>query len=105
MTVAEMLSRISARELSMWMAYEQAFGPLDNRYRDDVAAATHEMLQTLRHFMGEIWVDGNNPAPEPKQLARPNEYYSKARHEDDNDSENESADSEVVDIDEFNSLF
>ena len=38
MTVRELLSRISARELTEWMAYERITGPLDSRLRGDISA-------------------------------------------------------------------
>ncbi|MFH8369201.1 hypothetical protein [Streptomyces sp. NPDC018031] len=38
MTVAELLSRISSRELTEWAAYEQLTGPLGGR-RGDIQAA------------------------------------------------------------------
>lgn len=101
MTVAEMLARLSSSEISMWRAYERAFGPLDNRYRDDTLAAMHEMLQAQRHFMGEVWAEsGKNPIPEPKQLPRPDELYT--RSDPDEDSGNEV---ETVSVEDFNRLF
>jgi len=42
MTVAELQSRISARELVEWQAYELVFGPLGPG-RDDVLAAMQSM--------------------------------------------------------------
>lgn len=38
MTVRELLSRISSRELTEWMAYERITGPLDPRLRADISA-------------------------------------------------------------------
>lgn len=40
-----MLSRIGSDELAEWMAYEQAFGPLDDAWRDDMFARLHEIQQ------------------------------------------------------------
>lgn len=61
MTVAELLSRISSWELSEWMAYEDATGPLDNRWRDDMLARIHECIQVA--FAGG----------EPQMLPRPHQ--------------------------------
>ncbi|MFW6034562.1 MAG: phage tail assembly protein T [bacterium] len=38
MTVADLLGRISSRELAEWMAYERAFGPLGGERGDYQAA-------------------------------------------------------------------
>lgn len=38
MPVRELLSRISSRELTEWMAYERLTGPLDSRLRSDINA-------------------------------------------------------------------
>lgn len=86
MTVAEMLSRISSYELTEWRAYELAFGPLDSSYRDEIAASSHEMLQAMRHTMGQLWAtDGDNPVSEPQQLPRPHALYRNPDDEDDED--------------------
>lgn len=38
MPVRELLSRVSSRELTEWMAYERLTGPLDSRLRGDISA-------------------------------------------------------------------
>ena len=77
MTVRELLETTDSYELSEWMAYENAFGPLGNEYRDDMLAAQHEMLQALRHTMGHLWSGEDNEIPEPVKLPRPNDLYDK----------------------------
>jgi L-ascorbate metabolism protein UlaG (beta-lactamase superfamily) len=39
MPVAELLARMSSRELTEWMAYERVTGPLDANQRTDISAS------------------------------------------------------------------
>ncbi|GGM14340.1 phage tail assembly protein T [Micromonospora yangpuensis] len=49
MTVAEMLSRISSRELTEWQVYEQLYGPLGGERDDRLAAlVAHTVANTGR---------------------------------------------------------
>ncbi|WP_431729964.1 phage tail assembly protein T [Verrucosispora sp. TAA-831] len=50
MTVAEMLSRISSRELTEWHVYEQLYGPLGGERDDRLAALiAHTVANANRH--------------------------------------------------------
>lgn len=73
MPVGEMLSRISSYEITEWMAYEKAQGPLLSEYRDDMLASIHEQLQFLCHLYGSQFEE--NPVDEPVKLPRPNDLY------------------------------
>lgn len=53
MTVEDMLSRMSARELTRWAAYEQAFGPLGPSYAEDLLAGIYEQLQAFNRNVEE----------------------------------------------------
>lgn len=85
MPVSELLARTSSYELTEWMAYENAFGPLGPEYRDDMLASIHEQLQALRHLMGELWTEKDNPIPVPKKLPRPNDLWQQASADDEDD--------------------
>ncbi|MFE7797057.1 hypothetical protein [Nocardia sp. NPDC057440] len=71
MTVEEMLHRVSSRELTEWIAYEQKNGPLGHQYSDDVLASILEALHT-NTFVAGLQYDPN-PVPEPKRVPRPPE--------------------------------
>lgn len=73
MTVEEMLDRISAKEVSEWMAYEKATGPLGHQYSDDLLAHIHEQLQNLSYITGAQYED--NPAGLPKRIPRPYQIH------------------------------
>jgi hypothetical protein len=69
------LTRISSRELSEWEAYEREYGPINDRWRDDVLALVHEQLQQLNRLTGAAHFTSKNhrknPVPEPKKIPRP----------------------------------
>lgn len=48
-TVAELLARVSSRELSEWMAFEKVHGPI-GQYRDDIHTAmiAQKIVQMLK---------------------------------------------------------
>lgn len=73
MPVGEMLMRISARELTEWMAYEEEFGALDQQWDRNVLASIQELLQQSNHlFVGSNTPEGKpNNYPEPKPIPRP----------------------------------
>lgn len=71
-----MLSRVSSYELTEWMAFEQAYGPLGSRYNGEMLAAIHEQLQFANKMAG------GEDYPEPKQVPRPNEYYIKVEDDE-----------------------
>lgn len=83
MTVDEMLTRIGARELTDWEAYEQAFGPLGNIYAEDKLAGIHELLQAVLIGLGAT--DGNTVERQP----RPNEIFQAAQLRLERESEQE----------------
>lgn len=74
MTVEEMLSRISARELSEWTAYEKSNGPLGHQYSDDMLAQINYAIQANTYVTGYQFEP--NPAPEPKHVPRPHEVMT-----------------------------
>lgn len=80
MTVAQLLSCISSRELTEWQAYEQATGPLGSRYSDDVLAAIHEQLQISNRMYGEQFEE--NMVPIPKAVLRPDQVFQPRENED-----------------------
>lgn len=55
-SVQDMLENVDSHEISEWMAYERAFGPIDNRWRDAALLAIHHELRTgNRMFEGKNW--------------------------------------------------
>lgn len=77
MTKAEMLERISARELTEWAVYEMRNGPLGDQWRDDMLASLHELLQANNYLTGGAAGGKKNPAPKPKDVPRPWEINNK----------------------------
>lgn len=82
MTVADLLARISSRELSEWMAYERIAGPLGGRRHDVLAGIIAATIANTNRGKGRPpasvskfvpeWDD--HPAPPP-----PEELLAKAR--------------------------
>lgn len=72
-TVPELLATHSAYELREWMAYERKAGPLSNRWRDDMLAEVHYLIQWNVHLLGAQipTKDKKNPAPPPSFPHRP----------------------------------
>ena len=72
MTVSELLARIDSYELSEWVAYERAFGPLGSEWRDETLASVQEQLQMSNWLYGEAhWEDNPieiEPWPRPAGL-------------------------------------
>lgn len=89
-----LLSRISSYELSEWMAYEKAAGPLGRQYSDDMLANIHEILQSLLRLTGAQWGD-DNPVPPPLRLKRPLEIFLP---DDEDDEEDEDEDQSLEDF-------
>lgn len=81
MPVRELLSRIDARELTEWVAYEETFGPIGSRYSDEILAELKDVLQHFSyHQVGSNVPKGKkNPIPEPEPTVRPHEWSKKAR--------------------------
>lgn len=79
------LARISSLELTEWAAYERAYGPINDRWRDDVLAMIHEALQQIMRLQGAAHFTSekrkNNPVPEPKKIPRPWNLYGDVEEE------------------------
>lgn len=75
--------RMDSRELSEWQAYERAVGPIGRQYADDMLASIHEQLQFLSYLTGAQY--GENPAPEPQRVPRPNEIFVEPAEESSNE--------------------
>lgn len=66
----------SSREMSEWMAYEKAFGPIDDEWRDSTLAEIHELLQHIRHINSASSAqNGTSPETIPQHKTRPHELY------------------------------
>lgn len=76
-----MLHRMSAREVSEWIAYEKATGPLRG-YDEDLLAAVHEQLQLLNHLTGAANAGDDNPIPAPTKVRRPHEIFLPTEEEE-----------------------
>lgn len=73
MSVNELLATHSSKQLQEWMAYEMKAGPLDNRWRDDILAEIHYLIQWNTHLVGAKipTKDKKNPTPVPSFPWRP----------------------------------
>lgn len=62
-------------ELSEWEAYEREYGPVNDRWRDEVLAQLHELTQQQMRLLGAAHFTDKkhrkNPVPEPKRVPRP----------------------------------
>lgn len=72
MPVSELLAVHTSRELTEWMAYERAYGPLDSAWRDSKIAEIHELLQSLIHVEANAHSDGKSSDTKPQDVVRPN---------------------------------
>lgn len=74
---------VDSHELTEWVAYEKAFGPLGSRYNDEMLAQQHELLQTLAYLTGAQVTQKNqkNPIPSPRHTPRPDEQFVEAEGE------------------------
>lgn len=76
MPVREVLATHSSWELSEWMAYEKAYGPIDDDWRDNTLGEVHELLQGLVHLTAATnSKDGKSPETVPKRHVRPYEIW------------------------------
>ena len=57
-----MLARMSSLEIAEWKAFERAFGPIGNEWRDATQAAVLEQLQ----FLLSAWSSDFEPKPWPR---------------------------------------
>lgn len=73
-----MLACIDSYELSEWMAFERAFGPIGSEYNDRALMAIHEQLLLLCRMFGEVNFESNPIGhPEKLRLPSPDEIYEK----------------------------
>jgi hypothetical protein len=94
MTVAELLDRMTSREISEWQAYEQATGPLGHAYMEEALASIHEQLQMLNRLTGAQFED--NPAPNVQQWPRPPDIFAR-RAQESEDSQDDEVDQATFD--------
>lgn len=71
-----MLASLTSRELSEWSAYERAYGPIDNDWRDETLAQIHELMQDVRHLTARrVSTNGVSTETVPKRRVRPAELW------------------------------
>jgi hypothetical protein len=58
-----MLECVDSYEISEWMAYERAFGPLTGEYRDRALSAIYDQLLLANRMFGAVNFE-DNPVPE-----------------------------------------
>lgn len=76
MPVRDVLAIHSSLELAEWMAYEKAFGPIDDEWRDNTLAEVHELLQGILHITASAnSKDGTSAETKPKHFIRPSEVW------------------------------
>lgn len=71
----ELLDTISAREISEWMAYERAFGPIDHTYTNDILADLKEKVDLLFHVTASA--NGVKDLDPPEKTYRAHELQQK----------------------------
>lgn len=71
MTVRELLSKLDSYEVTEWMAYERAFGPIGDMYIHATLSSIQEQLQLVAYLQGGQYSE--NPAPEPQRWPRPDQ--------------------------------
>lgn len=77
-----MLDHIDSYEISEWMAFEHAFGPIGPEYRDEALALIHDQLQLLCSMYGAVNWQDKNPVGEPKPIPRPSQVFLKEPEKD-----------------------
>lgn len=68
---------MSSYELSQWMAFERAHGPIGSEWSDEALAAVQEQLQQLSYLLSQAkFTDKTHrkgPVPKPERFPRPYE--------------------------------
>lgn len=69
-----MLACVDSHEISEWIAYERAFGPLGLGYSERALLAIYEQLSLLSRMYGEVNFE-DNPAEDAPMLPAPDQLY------------------------------
>lgn len=86
-----MMAGITARQFNEWMAYEHAFGPLDDLWTKEALAQINELIQFNNQLTGAA-VTGKgkkNPAGKFHRVERPWRYGEEPEPEDDEDEDDD----------------
>lgn len=67
-----MLRHVDSLELSEWIAYERAYGPLDDKWTAGALIAIYEQLQLANRLEAAKRTD---EVPDPIPLHPPTEFY------------------------------
>lgn len=72
-----MLEHVGSYELAEWMAYERAFGPINNEWRDNATSAIYSQLQLMTKLLGQGFFGDENPIKEDEmpELPMPKQVY------------------------------
>lgn len=70
---------MSAKELTAWYAWEQANGPLNFEYTNDMLAQIHTMLQRVVQTVAVSNGAKGDQIPEVEHVMRPREVMAKSR--------------------------
>jgi hypothetical protein len=77
MSVKDMLNSMDSVELSHWMAFEKAHGPLYGEWEGEALAAIQEQLQQIGYLLGQAhFTDKTHkrgPVEKPERYARKTE--------------------------------
>lgn len=63
----------SSYEITEWLAYENAYGPIGDHYLNETLAQMHELMQTMAYLAGAKMEE--NPVNKPTTHARPGAGY------------------------------
>jgi hypothetical protein len=91
MPVRELLMRIDSHEIGEWMAYERAFGPINDDWQHEALNAIYEQLRIMNNLFGVVNWGEDNPAhgipplPKPHVVLRKNPEDDALGIEDDDD--------------------
>lgn len=77
-----MLAHIDSYELTEWMAFERAFGPIGNEWRDYALGAIHQQLVVGNGMFGQVNFE-ENPIQDMPDLVPPPDWLRPVEDEED----------------------
>jgi hypothetical protein len=80
-----MLNHIDSYELTEWMAFERAFGPMGTEWRDYALGAIYQQLQMANGMFGQVNYE-SNPAADMEPITPPTEWLLMRDAEDEEDA-------------------
>lgn len=85
-----MMDQMTDRQLSEWMAFEKFDGPISNKWRDEMAAQLHELIQLNNILTGAALTSKKrkkNPAGKFREVPRPWDLFTEEPEGEDEEEE------------------